>query len=104
MDVNYISLTQVSTVYKTDLDFLGQLIDRGILNGELINDELCLSLDHLPLLEKFIRFHYDLNINLEGMEVIHHLLAKIDHLYNENIRLNNSIRYFQIDISSNDSQ
>ena len=34
----------------------------------------------LKLIERFIEFHYNLGVNLEGLEVIHHLLKQIETL------------------------
>jgi hypothetical protein len=37
----------------------------------------------LPDLEKIIRFHSELDINIEGIETITHLLNRINELQNE---------------------
>jgi len=42
-------------------------------------------------LEKFVRMHYDLDINVEGIETINYLLQKIEEMQMEILRLRNSI-------------
>jgi hypothetical protein len=40
-------------------------------------------------LEKFVRLHYDLDINLEGIETINYLLEKIEKMQKEILELRN---------------
>ena len=53
----------------------------------------------LQKLEKFIRFYYDLDINLEGIETISHLLYRINSMQNEIISLRNQLRCYENDFS-----
>jgi hypothetical protein len=50
----------------------------------------------LQQLEKFIRLYYELDINLEGIETITHLLQRIKSLQDEIITLKNRIRLYEI--------
>ncbi|MCB9189135.1 MAG: hypothetical protein H6599_07610 [Flavobacteriales bacterium] len=45
----------------------------------------------LPRIEKIIRFHSELEINFEGIEVILNLLEKMDRMNNELIDLRNKL-------------
>ena len=47
------------------------------------NEESYLHLEQINDLERILRFHVDLEINLAGIEVITHLLKKIDSLEKE---------------------
>ena len=47
--------------------------------------------DELELFEKFANWHYDLDVNLPGVEVIHHLLQKMERLREENRKLINQL-------------
>ena len=47
-------------------------------------------------LEKFIRLYYELDINLEGIETITHLLQRINSLQDEIIILKNRLRLYEI--------
>jgi hypothetical protein len=42
-------------------------------------------------LEKFANWHYDLEINLPGLEVIHNMLKKLDALKQRNRELMNKL-------------
>lgn len=41
--------------------------------------------------ERMMRLHYDLNINMEGIGAIHHLLQQIDDLQREVVFLKNKL-------------
>ena len=43
--------------------------------------------DELSNFEKFTTWHYDLEVNLAGLEVIHHLLHQIEKLQQEKRQL-----------------
>ena len=47
--------------------------------------------EDLPDLEKFYNWHYDLEINLHGLEVIHNMLKKLDALNRRNRELMNKL-------------
>jgi len=42
-------------------------------------------------LKTFVRLHYDLDINLEGLETINHLLEKIEEMQMEILKLRNKV-------------
>jgi hypothetical protein len=46
-------------------------------------------------IEKFIRLHYDLNINFEGLDVINNLLERINELENEITILKRQIDFYK---------
>ena len=47
--------------------------------------------DEVHKLEKLVSLHYDLDINIEGIETINHLLEKIEDMQNEIIKLKNKV-------------
>jgi hypothetical protein len=46
-------------------------------------------------IEKIIRLHFELDINLEGIDAIYHLLKQVDSLQNDIIALNNKLSRFE---------
>jgi hypothetical protein len=48
-----------------------------------IENTVFISQDQLPDLEKLVRWHYDMDINLEGLETISHLLRQIKEMQQE---------------------
>jgi hypothetical protein len=54
-----------------------------------------IEVEKLQQLEKFLRFHYEMDINLEGIETITHLLEKINAMNDEIQALRNRLRLYE---------
>ena len=79
--------------HQIELTFIHDLHDYGLLELQTTTDEDCLlPQDQLELLEKMVRLHYDLNINLEGIDAIYHLLKRVEGLQHEVLSLRNRLR------------
>jgi hypothetical protein len=63
------------------------LEDSGLIRVTSVEQSSYISSDELEKLEKFVRMHYELDINIEGIETINHLLEKIDLLQKEILQL-----------------
>jgi len=55
----------------------------------------CLYEEEIQTIEKMIRLHYDLEINLEGIEAISHLLKRVDGLQEELTSLKNRLSLYE---------
>jgi hypothetical protein len=69
--------------YQVDYNFVDELESRGLITLVMIEEEKWVHHDQLSDLEQFTRWHYDMDINLEGIETIAHLLGKIKSMQNE---------------------
>ena len=78
-----ISVIQFSQFHKIEPQFVIDLYQNGLVILHERNQEFFIDEDDLQLVEKFIQFHYDLGVNIEGLEVIDHLLKQINHLYKQ---------------------
>ena len=89
-----ISLEEIIRLYKIDYTFLDQLIDSELLHPQTENSIRYIIYEELPHLERFANRHYDLDVNLPGIEIIHKLLNQMEELRNENRRLlQNVLKY-----------
>lgn len=86
-----ISREEVVKIYNIEITFFNELVDYGLLSIYIEDDISYLMYEDLPDLEKFVNWHYDLEINLPGMEVIHHMLKKLDALKHRNRELMNKL-------------
>jgi chaperone modulatory protein CbpM len=77
---NLITVTEYSINCNIEPEFLMSLEDSGIVVFTLENQEKYIQEEQLTELERYIHFHYDLNINIEGIDAIRHLLQKVHHL------------------------
>jgi hypothetical protein len=84
MESMRVSLTEFCQHHQIDPSFVYSLQDHNIIEVEMVDEDACIVSDRqLFILEKFVRLHYDLHINLEGLDAIHHLLERMEHLQNE---------------------
>ena len=78
-----ISVIQFSKYHEIEPQFVIDLYENGLVVLSKFDQEYFIEEDHLTQVEKYVRFHYDLGINLEGIEVIHRLLSEISSLQNQ---------------------
>ena len=82
--------------YDIEVSFIQQLGEYGLIDIITVEEKPFIHSNQLGELEKFIRMHYDLDINMEGIDAIAHLLAKVKNLQSEIISLKNRLQVFAI--------
>ncbi len=78
--------------HNVELSFLYSLSESGLVKITTIDEQVFITEDQLPGLEKWVRLHYDLDINIEGLEAIHHLLEQMKQMEEEMVRLRGGAR------------
>jgi hypothetical protein len=86
-EIKKISVEQCCLYYSVETAFVQQLDEHGLIVLEHSDKEAFIEYDQLPDLERYMRMHYDLHINMEGMHAIKHLLHQIHTLQTEMKRL-----------------
>jgi hypothetical protein len=86
-----ISREELVKIYNIEITFFDELVDNGLLNVETEDNVRYLIYEDLQVFEKFANWHYDLEVNLPGLEVIHHMLRKMDDLHQKNRDLMNKL-------------
>ena len=81
--------------HNVELSFLHSLGEAGLIEIITVEETTFINCDHLPELEKLVRLHYDMDINLEGIETIHHLLEQIKTMQDEMQTLRNRLRIYE---------
>jgi hypothetical protein len=81
--------------HEIGISFIDELKASGLLQVERIQEQTFLPVTELQKLEQLVRMHYDLNINIEGLEVISHLLDRLQSLQSEITALKNRLRRFE---------
>lgn len=77
--------------HNIELSFISSLENSGLIQITSIKKSTYIHADDLYKLEKFVRLHYDLEINIEGIETINYLLEKIEEMQNEIRQLKNKM-------------
>jgi len=78
-----------------EMSFIHSLQQNGLLELMIIQESTFIGAEQLRQLEKMVRFHYELNINLEGIESITHLLEQINDLQEEMRTLRNKLQFYE---------
>lgn len=94
---NLIHITQVSTHYNVDISFIQSLHELGHVALIIENNNHYILDDQLKTLESLIHFHTELQINIEGIDVIAHLLNRIEVLQNELLTTKNKLIVYSTD-------
>lgn len=82
---------------EVEFSFIDSLHDHGIIEIIILDERKYISNDQLKEVERAIQFHYELNINLEGIDVISHLLNQIDELQKELKTAKNKLNLFDVE-------
>ena len=81
--------------HKVELSFIDSLSEAGLIETTIIKETVFIPENQLRDLEKLMRFHYEMDINLEGLETINHLLQQIDNMQQEMVQLRNRLRLYE---------
>lgn len=81
--------------HNIEVSFISSLQANGLIEITTIEETAFIQVSQLKHLEKFIRLYYDLDINLEGVESISHLLQKISSMQDEITMLKNKLRLYE---------
>ncbi|MDE3740847.1 chaperone modulator CbpM [Maribacter polysaccharolyticus] len=92
---NYIAVSEFCASHGISSEFILELHEYGLIEIIEEKDAHYLLYTELPKAEKIIRLYSDLDINLEGIEVIHDLLDRIERMQNEIISLKNKLRFYE---------
>jgi len=90
-----ISVMQLCKHYNVEISFFNQLHEVGLINVTTIEQTLYLHEDILNDVEKMIRIHQELNINIEGIDAVFNLLQKMEKLQNELNTLQNRLKLYE---------
>jgi hypothetical protein len=81
--------------HNIELSFIDSLREYGLVETILIEEKVYLPVSQLGHLEKIVRLHFDLEINLEGIETIAHLLEKVNTLQDRVTMLTNRLKAYE---------
>ncbi|MBT8184180.1 MAG: chaperone modulator CbpM [Eudoraea sp.] len=92
---NYIRVRQFCSSHNIAESFVRILQEYEVIEIVEIDKELHLHEYELPKLEKMLRLHQDLEIDPQGLQVVHHLLEKLTSLQQEVVSLRKKLERFE---------
>ena len=92
---NLVALDEFCASHGIEVSFISSLQENGLIEISTVEERVFIDVTQLQNLEKFLRFHYELDINLEGIETITNLLQRINSLQDEVTYLRNRLRLYE---------
>lgn len=94
-DTHLIPLPSLCTHYEIEMSFFNGLNEHGLIEIVSVEKTYCIHQDKIADLEKMIRLHQDLHLNVEGIDAVFNLLDKIDNLQTELMIAHNKLKRFE---------
>lgn len=104
MNEHLISANDFCTYYKVEYEFINALQQHGLIEIIHIDNNDLIDTEQLGRLEKLARMHYEMDINVEGIQAIFHLLDRINEMDVELKRLKNKLGFYEEYRLNNENQ
>lgn len=92
---NLIPANEFCSRLNIEISFIQSLQEYGLIEVMTIEGSGFIEEEQLEDIEKMVRLHYDLQINLEGIDAIHHLLEQMKDLQHQMASLKNRLRLYE---------
>ncbi len=92
---DFITVTDFCKSHRISQALIIEFKDYGLVEIIERKDALYIPIAELPKAEKILRLHSELDINLEGIEVITQLLNRLEEMQNEMTRLQNRLGLYE---------
>ena len=95
MQHNLISAAEFCDHHHIEYSFITSLEESGLIEITKVEETSFIPIDTLSAIEKYVRLHYDLDINLQGIEAIIHMLNKMVSMQQEILELKSRLRLYE---------
>ncbi|MFB9052448.1 chaperone modulator CbpM [Formosa undariae] len=92
---HYILVNTICVQYNIEPVFIENLHSIGLVEIITMENNTFLHQDTLTDLEKMIRLHNELHVNIEGIDVAFNLLKKVDRLQQELSVTKNKLHFYE---------
>lgn len=98
METNeFILINELCTNYKVEMSFFNELNEMGLIEITTIEHSQFIHQDKINDIEKMLRLNRELDVNMEGIDIIFNLLQQIDSLKIELISIKNRLHLYEND-------
>lgn len=95
MQTDLIIVNDYCRICHIEPAFIFRLEEGGLIEIRVIEGEKYLQHSQLHDIERYTRLYYDLAINFEGIDAIHHLLERVRSMQQEIGRLKRQLRLYE---------
>lgn len=92
---NFIPVNILCQHYNIEQSFFGNLGQIGLIEIYIVEETPYIHKDAIYEIEKIIRMHQELEVNLEGIDVVFNLLQKIEALQTELTTVRNRLSLYE---------
>lgn len=92
---DHISIEIFCLQYGVEVPFVSALEEHGLIEIRRVSEERYIALEQLGAVEKMIRLNRDLQVNVEGIDVIINLLERIKDMQGRISGLTNRLRLYE---------
>ncbi|MEO6851468.1 MAG: chaperone modulator CbpM [Mucilaginibacter sp.] len=90
-----IAANDFCTYHQVEYNFISLLSEAGLVEITVVNDTHFIPETELQKLERMIRLHNELEINVAGIEAITYLLQRIEAIQEEMRNAKNRLRLYE---------
>jgi hypothetical protein len=90
-----IPATEFCTRYGVEYAFVASLQEAGLVQLVTEEEQGYIPLEELQQIEKYMRLHYDLDINMQGIEAITHLLNRVQQMQQQITTLTSRLQLYE---------
>lgn len=83
METDLIVISEYCRKCRVEPSFILLLEEEGLIRVNVVDGERYVLESQLQDLERYTRLHYDLSVNVEGIDVIRHLLERMQSMQDE---------------------
>lgn len=95
MDIELIAIIEYCEYSKIELDFINLLKAEQLIEVQLVSGKEFISIEQLPTLEQYARWHYEMEINWQGIDALRNMLDKVKVLQDEINDLQNKLKLYE---------
>jgi chaperone modulatory protein CbpM len=92
---HYISAQEFCGYHEVEYTFIRSLNEAGLLQITTVNQITVIPQSELPRLERMIRLHQELEINVAGIGAISHLLDRVAAMQDDIRQLRNRLSLYE---------
>jgi hypothetical protein len=92
---NLIPAIEFCASHNIEVSFIRSLQQTGLIEISSVEETIYIHESQLQDLERIIHLYFELDINLEGIETINHLLRRLNYMQDEITSLRNRLRLYE---------
>ena len=95
MENSIIKITEYCSYHKIEPNFVSSLEGVGLIQTIIVDGERCIHEDQMRDLERYIEWHYEMDINVEGIDALKNVLSHLEQLQAEVSSLKERLRIYE---------